>query len=467
MSAARASASAPSSTQAVAGGGRLPLGVRRPAQGDEHARELEPREGGFVGRAAFAEAVDSVLEQRAGAFVLALGSGQQRLRHVGAGAHRRSAHDPLEGAQLDERGGRLIEPVAGDRGVHEQLERWDAGKGGRVGQLAEHARAALRRQRGLAAAEREPGAAELLAHGGSGALEQFLGLGREPLAALQLGERGDRGAGLPGTRYGEVLDGSLEDRLGLRPAAAPHLNVAVVGAAEADEVAAPALFGDARGAVAPLEGALVVARRGARHDREAERPGTGGGVRRLPLQGQQGGLVEAAHSLLDLRLEYEHGAPQGEPEHLEIRNAELGADGRRPAAQLDRERQVALVPREIPLVEVEPAVLGAGLEWIKEPVRPLHPAARHAHRRVEVDLVAREPGGHPRRAGRVAALPVQVVGPLARGEDRLPVVEPPRRPAQPLQRIGRLLDRERALERRAGVCPAQIAQGLPAVGQQI
>ena len=301
----------------------------------------------------------------------------------------------------------------------------------------------------------------------AGALEQLLGLRVVALAALQLRERGDRRSGLSRAGDGEILDGGLEDRLGLGPAAAPDVDVAVVRSAEADEIAAAALLGDACSAVTPLEGTLVVARCGTGHDREAQRPGTRGGVHRLTLERQQGGLVEAAHALLDLRFEHERGAAEGEPQHLEIRHAELGSDRRRPAAQLDRERPVVAVAGEIALVEVEPAVVRARIERIEQPVRPAHPAAGDADRRVEIDLVARQPGGHPCRAGGIATLAVEVIGAFARGEQRRPVVEPPGCPAEALERVGRFFDGECALERRARIGPAQSAQGFPTVGQQI
>ena len=82
--------------------------------------------------------------------------------------------------------------------------------------------------------------------------------------------------------------------------------------------------------------------------------------------------------------------------------------------------------------------------------QPAH-ASREAH--VEVQLVARQPDRHPRRGGAVASFLVETVRAIACREDDVGVVQPPRRPAQPLLRLGRLVRRRCAFEARASGRP--------------
>ena len=98
--------------------------------------------------------------------------------------------------------------------------------------------------------------------------------------------------------------------------------------------------------------------------------------------------------------------------------------------------------------------------------RRSHP--RHGHGAVEVELVGREPGRHPRGAARRHRPPVEQVGALAACEHGRGVVEPPRRPAQPLEGLGGLVKREgssnavRAASQRASRSSAQPGRARPA-----
>jgi hypothetical protein len=60
------------------------------------------------------------------------------------------------------------------------------------------------------------------------------------------------------------------------------------------------------------------------------------------------------------------------------------------------------------------------------------PAARHRECAVEVKLVTRQPRRHARRCRPVTTLLVETIRAVARREDDVSVVRPPRRPAQPL-----------------------------------
>ena len=90
------------------------------------------------------------------------------------------------------------------------------------------------------------------------------------------------------------------------------------------------------------------------------------------------------------------------------------------------------------------------------------PAGRDGGRAMEIELIGRQPGGHPGRARGVPALPVEAVGALARREHRLRVVEPPGRPAQSFERLGRLPVAERDLEHRPCLGPTSVPKLHPA-----
>ena len=122
-----------------------------------------------------------------------------------------------------------------------------------------------------------------------------------------------------------------------------------------------------------------------------------------------------------------------QPEHLEVRHAEPppdlgGADRERP-----RRLGVAAHVGDVALLEGQPAVLGAWAERLEQAPRALEPPAGHGRGAVEVELVDRQPGGRARGARGVARVAVAAVGPLARGERRRLVVEPPRGPGEPLE----------------------------------
>ena len=352
-----------------------------------------------------------------------------------------------------------VEIPTRDLRPREHLERRDPLQPSVLGQLAQEPLGELGGPRGIAAVEREAGAAELLGGEGAGPVEQRRGLRRPSLASPQLRQPGERRR-RPGRAGGRVvLVRCGEHCLRLRPAAVPEVDGPVLAAAEGEHVAAPVALCELGDAVAPLAGPLEVEHGGAGADQQAARPGARDRDRRLVLECRRGGLVEVAHALGDVRRGDEHRALEREAEDLEVRDgeapAELGGE-RREAA---RGGAVARRVGEEPVVECEPAVIRARLQLVEQAMGAPEPAVRDRGGAVEVELVGGDPRRHAGGGRRVALGAVEPVRALARGEDRLRVVEPPGRPAQALERLRRLAC---ALERRAGRLPASRPQLRPA-----
>jgi hypothetical protein len=98
-------------------------------------------------------------------------------------------------------------------------------------------------------------------------------------------------------------------------------------------------------------------------------------------------------------------------------------------------------------------VLGASLDPVEQPVRPLQPAIRDRRLAPERAVVPGKPPRQPRSSNTLAPLTVEAVRPLTNFERRRSIVEPPRRHPKPLQRLGSLFLVERRLERRPRALP--------------
>ena len=163
-------------------------------QGDEAGRELDPRPCRLERRAASFEAIDGILEQRPSALVVAAGGRKHALRHVGAGADRLRAGQPLDLAQRVERRGRFLELTARDARADQQLESRSAVQLRCAGTWRSTRSSELGRPKRLAPVERQAGAAELRRPGGTDAVEDRHGLARPSLPPPQLGEPDQRAA---------------------------------------------------------------------------------------------------------------------------------------------------------------------------------------------------------------------------------------------------------------------------------
>ena len=236
----------------------------------------------------------------------------------------------------------------------------------------------------------------------------------------------------------------------------------VFGATEGEHVSAPISLGELGDPVTPLERALVVAHGGARRDQEAARPGARDRDRGLAAKSGRRCLVKAAHALRHPCAGHQRCPLDRKSEHLQIWHLELPPELGRAAPALRRRRGLATGVRHVPLEEGKPAVLGPRLERVKEAMGATEPTGRHRGRAMEVELIACKPGGHAGRVRGVSGCLVEVERTLTSGENRLGVVEPPRRPAQPLERLGRLPGADRLLEQRPSLHPMRFAELAPA-----
>ena len=169
----------------------MPGGVGS-TQRDEGRRQLDPRPGRLVRRAAALEPVDRVLEQGARPVVLAQRGREHALGPVGDGAERFGVGDPRDVPQRRERDGRLAEVAVPDPGVDEQLEGREAVERAGRGELAQEPLGEVCGLLRLARVERQAPAAELGAARRPGPFEQRVRFVREPAPPLQLGEQDER-----------------------------------------------------------------------------------------------------------------------------------------------------------------------------------------------------------------------------------------------------------------------------------
>ena len=150
-----------------------------------------------------------------------------------------------------------------------------------------------------------------------------------------------------------------------------------------------------------------------------------------------------------------------EAEHLEVGDAEAPPELGGRGGQLARGRGVAARVGEVALVEREPAVVGPGSSGSsRRCARRSQPLATAQAPRKSSSSAASHVAMRAAPAAS-AALPVEPVRALPGGEHGLGVVEPPGRPAQPLERLGRLLAGDGLLEPRPRGLPAPRAQFAP------
>ena len=398
--------------QAGLRGGCLVPRVLAAAERDQARRQLEAGTRRLERRAAALVPVDGVLEERARAIVVASGRHEHALEQVGAGPQGQRAGDALDlPHRLEARRG-LVEIPTRDLRPREHLERREPLQPSVLGQLTQEPLGELGSPRGIAAVEREAGAAELLGLEGAGPVEQRGGLCRPSLAPPQLRQPGERRR-RPGRARGHVvLVRGGEHGLGLRPPAVPEVDGPVLAAAEGEHVAAPVALCELGDAVAPLAGPLEVEHRGAGADQQAARPGARDRNRRLVLECRRGGLVEVAHALGDLRRGDEHRALEREAEDLEVGDGEAPAELGGECREAARGVAVARGVREEPVVEREPAVIGAGLQARRagdgragaSRSRPLRRRRSRAGRRRSTWPSGRQPPRCPRR-GRAGTRP--------------------------------------------------------------
>src|SRR4029453_3895391 len=103
----------------------------------------------------------------------------------------------------------------------------------------------------------------------------------------------------------------------------------------------------------------------------------------------------------------------------------------RPPRERPRSRRVALDHGHVSPGRIEPTVLRAGLESVKEAGGTLEPAVGDRALAAQDEIVVAEPDGEHRRTLHVSLPPAEPVGALARLDAGGHVLDPPPSPAQP------------------------------------
>jgi hypothetical protein len=204
---------------------------------------------------------------------------------------------------------------------------------------------------------------------------------------------------------------------------------------------------------APLPGALVVAHALARIEQQATGPPRGHDLLVLTRQRRRRGLVEAAHSGLGLTFGHERDALAGQREHLQRDHAEPAAEFPRPDAELSRPRLIALRHGHVAEQRVEPTVLRTELGPLEDSGRAPEPAAGDRAFAPKHHVIVGEPDRQHPGPPHLSLPAAKPVGALARREAGGHVLDPPRSPAQPLQRLDRLAKLELPLENRPRLFP--------------
>jgi hypothetical protein len=294
-------------------------------------------------------------------------------------------------------------------------------------------------------------------------LEELLRLAESSLPAAQVREPHDREASPRGSLESEAL--RLGERLlGLGPAALPREHCPVVRAAgDRHEIGvhAPA---ELRDLAAPLGGTLEVTHPLAGVEQEAKRPARRNDLFELAGERSGGGLVQAAHAVRDGAFVHERQSLDRHSEHLERHHAETSPQLACADRKLSRRSRVPVGDGHVPEQRIEPAVLGAVVEPLEDAGRSLEPAVGDRALTAEDQVVVSNPEREQCRAPPVSLTVAQAEGALARVDARRDVLDPPGGPAEPFQRIDRLVHLELLLEDCPCLCPR--ATGERSVARQ-
>ena len=226
--------------------------------------------------------------------------------------------------------------------------------------------------------------------------------------------RASRGAALAAAQHGEAHDGlraperrasrcrsssaSHELALGVGPVAVPHEHRRVVRAAGAVDEADAHPPAERLDLAAPLRGAVVVADALARVDQVAAGPAGGRELLELAAEGGGGRLVEAAHALDHVTLVDEREPLGRQAEHLEVDVAERRRPSSRARAPSASASAGSSSSTRCARKASQPAVLGARLEALEDPLGALEPAVGDRRGAAELEVVVADPQRHPRRA---------------------------------------------------------------------
>jgi hypothetical protein len=447
-------------TQEVDGALRFEGGIRPSLQEHEGARERQAGGGELEGGAASQKSVHRVFEMAPRGVRVRLGDGDPPRGAAGGGAERGGLHQRRDCGQLCEGRPRLFALAARRQRPHEQLQ-----TGGAIGailgrQAPQIAFSQLRGGARVAAIDGQLRASQQREGVRLGLVEQPRRVDEPSLPAPELTETDEGVGGHRRPARVELVGRRAQLLLRLEPRPSPHANRGVLRPAHREERPQAVLGAERLQAPAPLEGAVVVAHVIAARDHVAAGEADGDEV--LHLAGDYGGVhfVEPAEALRDGARHHEGHALDGAAQHLHVGVADLARD----ADALGRERVravgvVVLEEAQRALPDVQPRAFRAGWMVLEQPASALQPAAGHGVLAAEGPVIPGQPDGDPGRAGGVIAFAVKAERPLARVEHDVREIQPPRRQAQPLERLRRFAGGERGVERRARLGPGCPREG--------
>ena len=186
--------------------------------------------------------------------------------------------------------------------------------------------------------------------------------------------------------------------------------------------------------------------------------------RRLAARCRCHRLVEPGEAPVDLSLRH-----LGEPELRQRSQLEVGiGGGERDVESGGRELgRGACVARALGARQVEPALFGSRRDVAEEPFGPREPAACCRGVAEHQSVLAGEPERDPRRACELAVTAESCVRALPVDDRPALVPEPPERPAEPVQRLGRVAQVEHFLERIACGAPPPRRQRLVSASDRV
>ena len=218
---------------------------------------------------------------------------------------------------------------------------------------------------------------------------------------------------------------------------------------------------------APLRRAVVVTHALAGVDQVAAGPPGRGELLVLAAERGGGRLVEAAHAVVDPALVDEREPLGRQAEHLQVDDAQVGAQPPRPRAEpLGLGRVVA--EHEVRPERRQPAVLRCRIEAAEDALGALEPPIGHRCGAVELEMVVADPQRHPRRAPEVSVRAVQLDRTARAPRGRAPrrrATTPPTSGPPTRRRTGRAPGRRRTRRapapRRRGRAPRAPRRGGP------
>ena len=282
--------------------------------------------------------------------------------------------------------------------------------------------------------------------------QKLLRLAGPSLPAPQLGEAGERVDVTPRPQHAQLFDRRQELLFGALPVAVPEQHVRVGGAADREHLAVREPGRDVAHAQAPLGRPLEVADELAGIDHVAAHRLDRVRIGHLATDRSGRGGVQPPHPILDLAGADQSKAVECEREHLDVDRFDLARERDRPRRPLQRHIGVVVGEREVGAEQRHPGGRNARRLALYEQRGALDPARSLGRPPKCVGVVA-ELDRQPCSGRGVAARPGEAVATLMRFDRGLRIKLVAGGETRPLERLRRLLLRERVGETYPRLCP--------------